>query len=200
MSTLRERNKERVLQRIIDAANDLFMSAGYDQTTIDDIAARAEISRGTLFKYFPTKRLLLFPIIERIFDETILPRLVDFLASEPTTRAALRFWFKLIDEYFRMFPALSAAVVSEFTERGKPPIDNIDHDPGFTEALQRILLYGQKRGEVRDDLPVEMIAVYIAILYNTVFNRLIDQQSTSEYMAAVDTMLSFLETGFARRL
>ncbi len=46
---LRERNKQKVTERIIVAAMELFKTQGYEQTTMDDIANKAEISRGTLF-------------------------------------------------------------------------------------------------------------------------------------------------------
>jgi AcrR family transcriptional regulator len=45
---LRERNKQRILQRIQEATFVLFRTIGYDQTTMDAIAEKAETSRGTL--------------------------------------------------------------------------------------------------------------------------------------------------------
>jgi len=50
---LRERNKQRVIQRIQEGAFELFRTVGYEQTTMDAIAEKAETSRGTVFKYFP---------------------------------------------------------------------------------------------------------------------------------------------------
>lgn len=59
--TLRERKRERTRQALIDAAIELFGSTGYEQTTIADIAARAEVGRRTFFSYFASKEELLFP-------------------------------------------------------------------------------------------------------------------------------------------
>jgi AcrR family transcriptional regulator len=59
--TLRDRKKARTRQAIIDAATDLFATRGYEETTIADIAAAADIGTRTFFSYFASKEEVLFP-------------------------------------------------------------------------------------------------------------------------------------------
>jgi AcrR family transcriptional regulator len=59
--SLRERKRRRTRQAIVDAATDLFVRNGYEQTTVADIAAAADIGTRTFFSYFASKEELLFP-------------------------------------------------------------------------------------------------------------------------------------------
>jgi AcrR family transcriptional regulator len=60
-STLRDRKRERTRQALVAAATDLFTRRGYDETTVADIAAAADIAPRTFFSYFASKEELLFP-------------------------------------------------------------------------------------------------------------------------------------------
>lgn len=58
---LRERKRRETRQRIAEAGRRLFMTHGYDGTTLDAIAAEAGISRRTFFAYFKSKdEIILF--------------------------------------------------------------------------------------------------------------------------------------------
>ena len=59
--SLRDRKRARTRQALVDAATDLFERNGYDETTVADIAAAAEIGTRTFFSYFASKEELLFP-------------------------------------------------------------------------------------------------------------------------------------------
>lgn len=59
--SLRDRKRARNRQALVDAALELFERDGYEQTTIADIAASAEVGARTFFNYFASKEDLLFP-------------------------------------------------------------------------------------------------------------------------------------------
>jgi AcrR family transcriptional regulator len=59
--SLRDRKRARTRQALVDAAVELFERNGYDETTVADIAAAAEIGARTFFSYFASKEELLFP-------------------------------------------------------------------------------------------------------------------------------------------
>ncbi|WP_086821019.1 TetR/AcrR family transcriptional regulator [Allokutzneria sp. NRRL B-24872] len=55
MSGLRDLKKERTRQALSDAAVTLFLTRGFDQVSVADVAAAAEVSKPTLFRYFDSK-------------------------------------------------------------------------------------------------------------------------------------------------
>jgi len=64
-STLRERKRGRTRRALVDAAVDLFDRQGYDQTTVAEIAAGANVSPRSFFSYFGSKEEILFPDCDR---------------------------------------------------------------------------------------------------------------------------------------
>ena len=65
MTGLRERKKARTRSGISGAAIALFLERGYDQVSVAEVAEAAEVSKRTLFAYFPTK------------DDLVLHRFAD---------------------------------------------------------------------------------------------------------------------------
>lgn len=73
---LRERKKRRTRRAIQEVALDLFEKQGFEATTVEQIAAAAEISPSTFFNYFPSKEDVV------AFDEYD-PILFEVLSSRP---------------------------------------------------------------------------------------------------------------------
>jgi AcrR family transcriptional regulator len=66
MTGLRESKKRQTRATIAQAAADLFRDRGFAAVTVDDVAAAANVSRQTVFNYFPTKEQMLFDRDEEI--------------------------------------------------------------------------------------------------------------------------------------
>jgi len=58
---------------ILSAGRDLFLSNGYQGTSVDQIAASAEVSKQTVYKHFGDKRELLLSIVNEALDGTVTP-------------------------------------------------------------------------------------------------------------------------------
>ncbi len=108
----RERNKLDKLRRIKDAARELFVEKGFDDTMTREIAIRADVGLGTIFVYAANKRDLLFLIVN---DE--LENIAKEAGASVTEKASLL--ENLLDvsrrhyEFFGRQPALSRLVLRE---------------------------------------------------------------------------------------
>jgi len=74
-------------ERILDAAVDLASEGGYDSVQMREVADRADVALGTLYRYFPSKVHLLVSAMGRTFDElqaSVAPS--DAEASTPEER------------------------------------------------------------------------------------------------------------------
>jgi AcrR family transcriptional regulator len=59
--SLLERKKEKTRDRLIKTAIRLFKKQGFENTSVDQIAEEAEVSRSTFFRYFGSKEMVAFP-------------------------------------------------------------------------------------------------------------------------------------------
>jgi AcrR family transcriptional regulator len=64
----RERKKQELRERIIDAADSLIAEQGLAQTTVDQIAELTDIAQTTFFNYFPSKADVVNALVERLID------------------------------------------------------------------------------------------------------------------------------------
>ncbi|WP_161600522.1 TetR/AcrR family transcriptional regulator [Mycolicibacterium hodleri] len=98
-SSLRDAKKERTRASLIDAAVDLCLRRGYENTTIEDIAAAADVSPRTFARYFTAKDAVFVAVLDDLADEvaaelSVLPPEIGPLQSmrialgEVLTRAA----------------------------------------------------------------------------------------------------------------
>jgi len=83
---LRERKRRQTRERIGQAAMTLFIERGFDATTVDDIAAAADVSKRSFFDYFPTKEDVVFAWQDR-FGDVLIAAVAARPTHEPLARA-----------------------------------------------------------------------------------------------------------------
>lgn len=94
---LRERKKEHTRELLVDTALRLFSAQGYDDTTVDMIAAEAMVSSRTFFRYFETKDAVLAEPGSQIVDRTV-ERLRADGARQPSLHELVRLMVSLVLE------------------------------------------------------------------------------------------------------
>jgi AcrR family transcriptional regulator len=115
----RARNKRDKLNRIKSAARKLFVSKGFDDATLREIAARADVGLGTVFLYAANKRDLLFLIVNEGLEEATAAGAGAVQPHAPLLDNLLGV-FRQQYAFFARQPALSRLVLREmaFYETG----------------------------------------------------------------------------------
>jgi TetR/AcrR family transcriptional regulator, cholesterol catabolism regulator len=145
-SDRRTRRREQTRERIVDAAVELFVSQGYDATTVDQIAAAADVARGTFFNHFPCKEGLTHAWIERRRGE-LRDRVATMTGPDATTR--LVDGLKTVAALYDTDDTTRRVMVRIWIRCGGP----FGPAHGQTaEFIRELLDEGKNTGEVRDDL------------------------------------------------
>ncbi|WP_433523005.1 MULTISPECIES: TetR family transcriptional regulator [Nocardia] len=104
--SLRERKKERTRRTIREEAFRLFREQGYTETTIEQIAAAAEVSPSTFFRYFPTKEQL-------VLADDLDPLMIDAIRAQPHDIPPMTAFRNAVAGVFANLPAAELAFEQE---------------------------------------------------------------------------------------
>ncbi|AXI80011.1 TetR family transcriptional regulator [Peterkaempfera bronchialis] len=101
--------RQQMRQDLAAAAMELFAGQGYEETTVDQIAAAAGVARRTFFRYFRSKEEAIFPD----HDDTLI-RVADLLASADAEEHPLDVVCRGIKEVLRMYASTPAVSVARY--------------------------------------------------------------------------------------
>lgn len=158
--SLRQRNKQDTRRRILAAARGCFGAAGFEAVTMDEIAAAAEVSRATLFNYFPSKVSILTALSLQ-FDRQMVKLAEQQRARSVPTSQRVR---GMLTEAARSLEAAPSSVrrVVAIMERSWAEPDSAARMHKTIGLFQGLLEEGLKRGDVRPDLDAEVAGGIIA--------------------------------------
>jgi AcrR family transcriptional regulator len=187
---LRERKKAKTKTAIQQHALRLFQQQGYQSSTVEQIAAAAEVSPSTFFRYFPSKE-------EVVLYDPLDPVMLDALRAQPAEltpiqalRASMRHVFGTLpaqemalqqerDRLIRAVPELRARMLDEFVKT--------------FEVLADAL--AERAGRPPDDPAVRTLAGAVIGVGIAVWYTGGDHAIAQDFISAMDTGLAHLESG-----
>ncbi|WP_433716110.1 TetR/AcrR family transcriptional regulator [Nocardia sp. CA-084685] len=160
---------------ILSAARELFLADSFDRTSVDAIAARAEVSKRTVYDYFGDKQTLLRAVVDAIGQSmmTKIRRALDETLTGTTDLADLedalvRFCMRIATDMLGSaeYATLQRLVQAESRHRDNPLADNPD------EALGERLAAFAAAGLL--DIPDARLAAdqFIALTFGVALDRL----------------------------
>lgn len=160
MPTLRERKKRQTNEKIIAAAKHLFTANGFDKTTIDDIAADAEVGVGTLYNYYANKYELLLAVVEEIVSDSM--EQADTIIATPyedPIEQLVDFVMLIAHQWFAIDHKLMADIfIATFQNYEKFANGIMQQDVRDIEMMTRLLEAQKEQGLIRQDVDCYLAA------------------------------------------
>lgn len=187
---LRERKKARTRAAIQEHALRLFGQQGYAATTVDQIAAAADVSPATFFRYFPTKE-------DTVLYDAVDPVLVDLFreqAAELTPLQAIR--ATLRQGFGKMTPEQFTVQQQRHDLFANTPELRSRMLEQYYDAIQLIArMVAERTGRSLDDILVRTWAGAVVGVVMSVEDRLGRTARVEEYVDEIDHALAQLEAG-----
>ncbi len=167
-----------------------FTVRGYDATTMDDIGECADVSRATVFNYFPRKEDLVLAWFERRRTD-LANTLADIEKHATDTSGRLRHALRAIGHFFEDDPRTGRAMVRAWLQAGGPlltPASDTSHM--FAGTIRA----GQQRGDIPSEINSDRAGqlffdAYLGVLYRWVNDEDGQFAFEDELLATLDLLL-----------
>jgi len=120
---------ERKRAAVIGAAIEEFLAAGFDATSMDRIAARAGVSKRTVYNHFPSKEALFAAILRQLWDSSDAGEAPAYSSGHPLRAQLLQLLLKklslLNDEAFLSLARVAIAAGIHSPERARAMVERM---------------------------------------------------------------------------
>jgi AcrR family transcriptional regulator len=191
---LRERKKAKTREAIVEAAIDLFERHGYEATTVEDIAAAADVSPRTFFRYFESKLDVVFaPKTDDAHDVEAL------VAARPADE-------RPIEAFRQVLRTELAAALCEDELRARqfrvvmrtPALRSFAHEHFNEHRDEFAKVFATRLGLTADSLAPQVMATAVSGVMWTVIDRWVDEDAPPQRLAdLLDEAFDLLATGLA---
>ncbi|MEV3859950.1 TetR/AcrR family transcriptional regulator [Streptomyces sp. NPDC050095] len=157
----RERNKQRVRERLYSSAMTLFAEHGYDQTSVGEIAEHADVARGTFFNYFQRKEDLISAWGERrraALEKSLAP---DPPTIESDTLSQLEHCMATLGRINESEGGLVIPMLTAWVKAGHPLVE----EPYVARTFAKIIERGQAKGEIDAAVDASRIGFMLRDIY-----------------------------------
>jgi len=164
----REREKLQRRQDILEAAKKVFADDGFDNANLDDIAARCELSKGSIYYYFASKEELFKNVLEDGFQEFLI-RLDEALLAK-TSRESIEQITEYIVNFFTEDYDRFRVVFRE-RMKGLSGSNSIytkyidDKSKEIERKLSIVFQRGIGAGEIKDYDPSTLVNVLLGMIH-----------------------------------
>ncbi|HEY0254027.1 MAG TPA: TetR/AcrR family transcriptional regulator [Kofleriaceae bacterium] len=190
--------RERRVADIMKAAREVFDEKGYDDASVAEIAERAGVVEGSVYRYFEHKRALLVEVVERWYEE-LLSDYDEHVSVITGTWDRLRYlvWKHL--STIEKEPMLVRLVFEELRPGADyRRTDVFELNRAYTKRTLDILEEGVVRGEIRGDVSLAMARdmIYGGVEHHTW--AYVRGEGKFDPVTAADAIIEILKSGIGK--
>ncbi len=153
----RERKKSKQRQLVLEAAGHLIRTQGFWATTVEQIAAAADVSPATFFNYFPTKAAMLKAMAGDTLEELNAALRAQTDRPGPTAQRLDAFFAEAAAIVERARQAMGRVLLMVVRAAAHTSTGH-DHLGQLRGAFSALFYSGQERGDLRTDIDATFLA------------------------------------------
>jgi AcrR family transcriptional regulator len=160
--SLRQEYTEHTRQALIEAATRLFTERGYANTSIDEVASAARVTRGALYHHFSSKQDIFAAVCDSV-DAEIIHQIQKAAAKGGTAEERMR---RILDVYLESSrnPAYRAVVLGE-AYKAQSRQEGQRYTPGMSTVVSGLIKQLVQKGDIEVEDPHLLSKLLCAALY-----------------------------------
>jgi AcrR family transcriptional regulator len=164
----RERRRREIRDRLYETAMELFLEQGYERTTMEDIANRADVARTTVFNHYPRKLEFLNEWGARRRAKVADALRRSHLDDKPID--------VVLESYMRLMAQLNVEHRAETKELMPPALSFSLNNPPLATAFANYIRRAQGNGEIRLGIDPDQAGEMLAATYFATIVRWADDE------------------------
>ncbi|MBO8172991.1 MAG: TetR/AcrR family transcriptional regulator [Bacillaceae bacterium] len=193
--------------KILEAAIEMFSEKGYAATSTSEIARKAGVAEGTIFRHYKTKKDLLMAIVTPVLTRVVAPFLArdfaqkvfedDYQSYENFIRALIRNRFDFVKKHLPMIKIFlqELAFHPEIKEQYRHIF--VEH---VYDKFRKIVSHFQQKGEIIELPPETVIRMTITTIVGYLITRfLVLPERDWDDDVEIEHTIQFLMHGLSRR-
>ncbi len=177
IESLPRKERERIYKRadILNASVYLFAENGFENTTIDDIAEKAEYGKGTIYNYFNSKEEIYSAILKSIFDSY----LISLREVDNEKESFFDFILELTNRLFSFCVTYryAFAIISRARTNSILPSSNIaenlkQYQNMVDEIFIKRIIKANNRKEIKKIDANSLITMYRSMIFPYIYNKM----------------------------
>ncbi|MHC4660777.1 MAG: TetR/AcrR family transcriptional regulator [Planctomycetota bacterium] len=157
-------------RQIMSAAEKLFTGRRVHEITLDEVARAAKVGKGTIYRYFKDKDDLFFQVVTSGFDE-LCELLNERVPGNAPFRKQLLSACRKVTDFFakrrQLFRMMQAEDGRMHWVKGKMHKSWAQRHRKLRNAMAGIVEKGVAEGEIRGDIPAEVLATFLLGMLRT---------------------------------